>query len=184
QPVLAEIKLLCVRDDADNLDGRTEATAGWNSKVLAERPGAAKELARQLLVDDGDLGQCRRVAWVEVTAGKDRCSDGREVTLAHLVHLHARIVAGSWREALDIDRDSGVGAERRAPRRACDGDAGNRAQSFEDAAVGHAPLLGRDSSQAGGDADQEYAFAPEPRVERDKSSPTAEQEAGARDHHE
>src|SRR5262245_18362882 len=176
--------LLCVRDDADNLDGLAEAGAGWNSKVLAERPGAAKELARQLLVDDGDLWQCRRVTLVEVTAGKDRCSDGREVPLAHLVHLHARILAGRGRNALDIDRDPRVGAERRAPRRACGGDARNRAHAFEDATVRHTPLLGRDSSQASGDADQNYAFAPEPWVERDKSPPTAEQEAGARDHHE
>src|SRR5262249_45603186 len=148
----------------------------WNSKVLAERPGAAKELARQLLVDDRDFGQSRRVALVEVTAGKDRCSDGREVTLAHLVHLYARIGAGRGREALDIDRDPCVGAERSAPRHACGGDARNRAQTFEDAAVRHPPLLGRDSSQGSGDVDHKNAFAPESRVERDNSLPTAEQE--------
>src|SRR5262245_49422429 len=182
--LLIERFLLRVRGDPDDFNGSAPTRARRDSKSPPERPRASKKLASQFLVDDGNLGRCGYITTVEVTTGEDPCSDGSEVTIAHLVERHAHVIVGQGRISIDVDLYHGIATERRAPNRARDRDARKRAQAFEDVSVCLDPLFGLNSSEASADPGQKHSIAPESRVERHEPAPTADEQAGARDHNQ
>src|SRR5262252_5906278 len=99
--LLAQVAILCVLHNTYNLDGIAQGVAGADAEPPAHRPGAAEELSRHGLVDDGDRRRCRSVVAVEVAARYQRGTHGREIPLANGIEEYLRSLVRGTRATFD-----------------------------------------------------------------------------------